>query len=83
MFLNTLQAADILVLVGGEYTSFGENVHTLKCLTERHSQISCDSIEGCKRSAVSVVYTEYENLRKGTSLVRGIAEIHRYDAERA
>lgn len=47
------------------------------CLTECCSLVKANSIQGCKKSSVYIVYTRWKNLKKTASMVDGQVGYHR------
>eukprot|EP00573_Skeletonema_grethae_P013459 CAMPEP_0201694342 /NCGR_PEP_ID=MMETSP0578-20130828/6657_1 /ASSEMBLY_ACC=CAM_ASM_000663 /TAXON_ID=267565 /ORGANISM="Skeletonema grethea, Strain CCMP 1804" /LENGTH=214 /DNA_ID=CAMNT_0048180021 /DNA_START=28 /DNA_END=673 /DNA_ORIENTATION=- len=47
------------------------------CLTDCCSLVKANSIQGCKKSEVYIVYTRWKNLKKSASMVDGQVGFHR------
>jgi hypothetical protein len=47
------------------------------CLTDCSSLVKANSIQGCKKSSVYVVYTRWQNLKKTSDMVDGQVGYHR------
>lgn len=56
-----------------------ENVSGSDLLTDCASLVKANSIQGCKKSSVYVVYTRWKNLKKTNDMVDGQVGFHRPD----